>query len=71
MDWIDLIQGRRRWRAGYRGHGKEPPDSIKCGEFLDKLWNFQPLKEVSAPWIWPIQTGSGAGEQEQIQMAAD
>jgi hypothetical protein len=70
MDWIDLIQGRTNWRAGSCEHGKEPPVYIKCGEFLDKLWNCYPLKKVSAPWIWPIQTGSESGEQEQIQIAA-
>jgi len=56
--------------SGFCEHGKEPPGYIKCGEFLDKLWNYQPLKKVSAPCIWPIQTGSGSGEQEKIQIAA-
>jgi hypothetical protein len=31
-DWMELAQGRERWRALY---GDELYGSIKCGEFLD------------------------------------
>jgi len=33
MDWIDLAQGRDRWRAVKCGN--EPSVSIKFGEFFD------------------------------------
>ena len=34
MDWIELAQGRNRWR-GTCEFGNEHSGSIKCGEFLD------------------------------------
>jgi len=34
MDWIDLIQGRRRWREGSCEHGKEPPLPYNVANFL-------------------------------------
>jgi len=34
MDWIELAQGRNRWRALVTV-GNEPSGSLKCGEFLD------------------------------------
>jgi hypothetical protein len=34
MDWIDLAQGRDRWRE-LVNCGNEPLGSIKCGVFLD------------------------------------
>jgi hypothetical protein len=36
--------------TGSRECGEEPPDSIKYGEFLDLLRNYQLLKNVSAVW---------------------
>jgi len=33
MDWIELAQGRGRWRASRCSN--EPSCSIKCREFLD------------------------------------
>ena len=30
--------------------GNEPSDSVKCGEFLDKLQISQLLKKDSVPW---------------------
>ena len=32
MDWIELAQGRDRWRCV-----NEPLGSIKCGEFLNQM----------------------------------
>jgi hypothetical protein len=32
-------------------HGIEPSGSIKCWEVLERLHNWQLLKEVSAPWV--------------------
>jgi hypothetical protein len=40
--------------AGSCEHGNEPSGSIKCGEFLDWLSDFQLLEEVSAPWSWLV-----------------
>jgi hypothetical protein len=35
MDWIELAQGRDRWRALVCVCDNEPSGSIKCREFLD------------------------------------
>jgi hypothetical protein len=37
VDWIDLT--REGQVAGHHEYDKEPLCSIKCGEFLDCLWN--------------------------------
>jgi len=37
--------------AGFRGeHGKETFGSIKGGEFVDYMSNYQLLKEDDTPW---------------------
>jgi hypothetical protein len=36
--------------AGSCEHGDEPSDSIKGGEFLGQLSDYQLLKKDSAPW---------------------
>jgi hypothetical protein len=36
MDWIELAQGRERWRELVNA-GTDLRGSIKCGEFLDWL----------------------------------
>ena len=35
MDWIELAEGRGRWRALVDAVMNEPSGSVKCGEFLD------------------------------------
>ena len=44
MDWIDLAQGRDRWRAVVNAL-IELSGFIKCGEFLDQLRTLQLLKK--------------------------
>ena len=34
--------------------GYEPLGFLKCGEFLDWLWNCSVLKKESAQWSWLI-----------------
>jgi len=36
LDWIDLVQGRDRWRAAVECR-KENSGYSKCEEFLDKI----------------------------------
>jgi hypothetical protein len=36
--------------AGFYEHGNECSGSIKSGEFLDYLSDYQLLKKYSAPW---------------------
>jgi hypothetical protein len=36
--------------VGFCEHGNETSGSIKCGEFVDWLGNFQLLNKKSAPW---------------------
>jgi hypothetical protein len=47
MDWIHLAQDRQV--AGSCEYGKEPPDSIKCWEFLYLLNTRELLRKDSAP----------------------
>jgi hypothetical protein len=46
--WIGFI--RNCAVAGFYEHGDDPSGSIKCGEFLDYLSDYQLLNESSAPW---------------------
>jgi hypothetical protein len=39
VDWIQQTHDRIQWRALV--HGNEPPCSIKCGEFLDQLSDYE------------------------------
>jgi hypothetical protein len=48
MDWIDLAQDRDQWMEGSCEHGNEPLGSIKYGEVLEWLHNWQLLKKGSA-----------------------
>jgi hypothetical protein len=48
VDWLHLAQERDQWWARVR-HDKEPSDSIKRGEFLDRLSDCRLLKKGSVP----------------------
>jgi hypothetical protein len=38
--------------AGFCGHENEPSVSIKGGEFIDQLSNYQLFKKENALWSW-------------------
>ena len=41
MDWIDLAQGRNKWRYLVNTARDKISGFTKCGEFLDLLGNYQ------------------------------
>jgi hypothetical protein len=49
-DWINLAQGKDRWRD-LVNPCNESSGFIKCGEFLVELRTGEILKKNSAPWI--------------------
>jgi hypothetical protein len=48
VDWIHLAQDKDQWRC-LNEHGNKRLDSIKGGEFIDWLSDYQLLKEDSTP----------------------
>jgi hypothetical protein len=49
VDWIYLAQDSYKCPAVVK-NGNEPSGSIKCGEYLDWLRNYQLPKKVSASY---------------------
>jgi hypothetical protein len=47
---LDLAGSAQRLVAGSCEHDNEPSGSMKGGDFLDYLRNYQHLKKDSAPW---------------------
>ena len=58
LGWIDLVKGHG---AGCCECCYEPPDSIKCGEFLDLLRTRQRLKKDSAARIHSVHVAHSDG----------
>jgi hypothetical protein len=49
VNWIDVAQDRKQCREGSCEQGIEPSGSMKCWDILERLHNWQLLKNDSAP----------------------